>query len=59
MVGYQGNINFDRTKPDGTPRKLMDSSRLNGLGWHAKINLKDGLTQAYQDYLANNEGLRK
>jgi GDP-L-fucose synthase len=59
VVGYQGNINFDRTKPDGTPRKLMDSSRLNGLGWHAKINLKDGLTQAYQDYLANNEGLRK
>ena len=59
VVGYSGNIDFDRTKPDGTPRKLMDSSRLNGLGWHAKIKLKDGLTQAYQDYLANSEALRK
>ena len=59
VVGYLGHIEFDRTKPDGTPRKLMDSSRLNGLGWHAAVNLKDGLTQAYQDYLANSETLRK
>jgi len=59
VVGYAGHIGFDRTKPDGTPRKLMDSSRLNGLGWHAQVNLKDGLTQAYQDYLANSEALRK
>ena len=59
VVGYSGHIGFDRTKPDGTPRKLMDSSRINGLGWHAKVNLKDGLTQAYQDYLANSEALRK
>ena len=59
VVGYLGHIEFDRTKPDGTPRKLMDSSRLNGLGWHAEVNLKDGLTQAYQDYLANSETLRK
>ena len=59
VVGYSGHIGFDRTKPDGTPRKLMDSSRLNGLGWHAQVNLKDGLTQAYQDYLVNSEALRK
>ena len=59
VVGYPGNIGFDRTKPDGTPRKLMDSSRLNSLGWQAQVNLKDGLTKAYQDYLANNEVLRK
>ena len=59
VVGYLGHIEFDRTKPDGTPRKFMDSSRLNGLGWHAEVNLKDGLTQAYQDYLANSETLRK
>ena len=59
VVGYLGHIEFDRTKPDGAPRKFMDSSRLNGLGWHAEVNLKDGLTQTYQDYLANSEMLRK
>jgi GDP-L-fucose synthase len=59
VVGYQGNIGFDTSKPDGTARKLMDSGRLNSLGWHAQVNLKDGLTKAYQDYLANSEVLRK
>jgi len=59
VVGYQGLIGFDPTKPDGTPRKLMDSGRLNSLGWQAQVNLKDGLTKAYQDYLANSEVLRK
>jgi GDP-L-fucose synthase len=59
VVGYQGSIGFDITKPDGTARKLMDSSRLNSLGWQAQVNLKDGLTKAYQDYLANSEALRK
>ena len=58
-VGYPGRIGFDRSKLDGTARKLMDSSRLNSLGWHVQVNLKDGLTQTYQDYLANNEALRK
>ncbi len=52
-VGYKGEITFDTTKPDGTPRKLMDSSRLNALGWHAKVNLEEGLHAAYQDFLAN------
>ncbi len=50
-VGYQGNITFDPTQPDGAPRKLMDSSRLNALGWQAQVNLKDGLKQAYADFL--------
>jgi GDP-L-fucose synthase len=59
VVGYQGGTGFDVTKPDGTARKLMDSGRLNSLGWQAQVNLKDGLTRAYQDYLANTEALRK
>lgn len=59
VVGYQGKIDFDVSKPDGTLRKLMDSERLNSLGWHAKVNLKEGLTKAYQDFLENNEVLRK
>jgi GDP-L-fucose synthase len=59
VVDYQGDIDFDSTKPDGTVRKLMDSSRLNVLGWQAQVNLKDGLFLAYQDYLANSEALRK
>lgn len=59
VVDYQGVISFDPTKPDGTPRKLMDTGRLNSLGWRAKVNLKDGLTLAYQDYLKNIEVLRK
>ena len=59
VVGYQGSIGFDASKPDGTARKLMDSGRLNSLGWQAQVNLKDGLTKAYHDYLANSEALRK
>lgn len=59
VVGYQGVVDFDPTKPDGTARKLMDSGRLNGLGWKAQVNLKDGLLLAYQDYLANSDVLRK
>jgi GDP-L-fucose synthase len=49
-TGYQGNIDFDPTQPDGSPRKLMDSTRLNALGWQAKINLEQGLALAYQDF---------
>ena len=51
MVGYQGDIDFDATKPDGTPRKLMDSSRINVLGWSAKVSLSDGLALAYAEFL--------
>jgi GDP-L-fucose synthase len=50
VVGYQGAIDFDSTKPDGAPRKLMDSRRLQSLGWQAKVKLPDGLTLAYQDF---------
>ena len=53
VVGYQGEIDFDASKPDGAPRKLMDSGRLNALGWQATVNLQDGLTLAYQDFLKN------
>ena len=50
-VGYEGQIDFDPSKPDGTPRKLMDSRRLNALGWQAEVSLDAGLTTAYQDFL--------
>jgi GDP-L-fucose synthase len=52
-TGYKGNINFDSTKPDGVPRKWMDSSRLTKLGYKAKVNLTDGLHAAYSDFLEN------
>lgn len=52
VVGYQGKIVFDTTKPDGTPRKLMNSERLKEMGWSAKVNLVDGLAKAYQDFLS-------
>ena len=50
VVGYTGRISFDTTKPDGTPRKLMDSSRLEGMGWRAKVALKEGLADAYAEF---------
>ena len=53
VVGYLGEIDFDASKPDGAPRKWMDSSRLNSLGWQAKVSLKQGLAWAYQDFLHN------
>lgn len=51
VVGYKGNIVFDTTKPDGTPRKLLDVSKLHGLGWKHKTPLKEGLKITYQDFL--------
>ena len=50
-VGFTGQISTDSTKPDGTPRELMDSSRLNALGWQAKVTLEAGLKVAYADFL--------
>ena len=50
IVGYQGMIDFDTNKPDGSPRKLMDSSLLNALGWQAQMGLDAGLAAAYQDF---------
>ncbi|KAA2235238.1 GDP-L-fucose synthase [Salinarimonas soli] len=51
-VGYTGAITFDASKPDGTPRKLVDVTRLTGLGWKASTSLADGLRQAYADFLS-------
>jgi GDP-L-fucose synthase len=51
-VDFSGHIKFDITKPDGAPRKWMDSNRLNNLGWQAQVKLHEGLTRAYQDFLA-------
>jgi GDP-L-fucose synthase len=53
VVKFQGNISFDPTKPDGTPRKLMDSSRLHRLGFHHQTSLKEGLQIAYEDFQKN------
>lgn len=53
IVGYQGEIKFDTTKPDGTPRKLVDVSKINALGWKASISLDEGLQKAYQWFLDN------
>jgi GDP-L-fucose synthase len=52
-VGYTGPIHTDHTKPDGTPRKLMDSTRLNALGWKAHVGLEVGLKAAYDDFLVH------
>lgn len=52
VTGYSGNINWDTTKPDGTPRKLMDVSRLGGLGWRAKIGLREGIERTYASFQA-------
>ena len=51
VVGFEGNIALDLTKPDGTPRKLMDITRLQQMGWQANIDLKQGLRNTYADYL--------
>ena len=51
VVGFKGHIRFDPSKPDGTPRKLMDSSRLAAMGWRPKTTLEEGLAMAYQSYL--------
>lgn len=53
-VGYQGSISFDTSKPDGTPRKLMDVSKLHGYGWKHTIELPEGIKLAYQDFLSKN-----
>jgi len=55
VVGFQGELDFDSSKPDGTPRKLMDVSKLTSLGWKAKTNLKEGIKLAYEDFLKKQE----
>ena len=58
VVGYQGEIVFDTTKPDGAPRKLMDVSRLADSGWKASIELESGLATTYQWFLVNQDSFR-
>ena len=54
IVGFEGDLVFDTSKPDGTYQKLMDSSKLNALGWKPKIHLKEGIQSVYQHYLSRN-----
>ena len=53
VVGYEGEIKWDSTKPDGTPRKLLDVSKLEGLGWKYKTELEEGIRLTYDDFLHN------
>ena len=52
VIGFDGEIAWDLSRPDGTPRKLMDSSRINALGWKPSVSLKEGISRAYQDFLS-------
>ncbi len=58
VIGYEGKLVFDTTKPDGTPRKLMDASRLARLGWRARISLQGGLQETYAWFLAHLDAAR-
>ena len=58
VTGFTGKIVWDSSKPDGTPRKLMDVSRLKDLGWQYAISLEDGLAQSYQWFLENQDNFR-
>ena len=53
VVGYEGEIEWDSEKPDGTPRKLLSVSRLKSLGWTPKVSLEDGIRGAYEWFLVN------
>jgi GDP-L-fucose synthase len=54
VVGFQGDIQYDTSKPDGTPRKLLDISKMSALGWYSSTNLKDGITKSYSAFLSKN-----
>jgi len=55
VVGFNGKIVFDASKPDGTPRKLLNVDRMRGLGWQAQTSLRDGIIMAYKDFLGTAE----
>ncbi len=57
VVGFQGDIVFDTTRPDGMPRKLLDTSRINALGWRPRIGLESGIASTYRWYLENHARL--
>jgi GDP-L-fucose synthase len=54
VIGYKGKLVFDTSRPDGTPRKLLDSSRLIEMGWRARTSLREGLELTYSDFVAGN-----
>jgi GDP-L-fucose synthase len=58
VVGVKPSLVFDASKPDGTPRKLLDTGRLTLLGWKPRIGLREGLRQTYADFCSRGEGLR-
>ena len=58
LIQYEGNINYDLSKPDGNPRKLIDSTVINELGWKSKVDIDLGLEKTYQWFLENIESLR-
>jgi len=58
VIGFKGRIQYDHGKPDGAPRKLIDTSRLASLGWKPKVDLTQGLSLAYADFLANSAALK-
>jgi GDP-L-fucose synthase len=59
IVGYRGDLRFNRSKPDGTPRKLLDSSKLGALGWKPRVSLESGIEQTYRWYLQHRDRLRE
>lgn len=59
VVGFEGGLKFDTSKPDGTPRKLLDVSKINSLGWKAEIGLEEGLRSTYEWFLENQESIRR
>ncbi len=52
VVGFRGSLRFDPSNPDGTPRKLLDSGRINALGWSARTRFDEGIAAAYKDFLS-------
>ena len=59
VVGFEGKLVFDTSKPDGSPRKFMNVDRLADLGWRYEVDLEQGLTKTYQWFLAHQDGFRK
>ena len=55
VIGFRGVIDWDSTKPDGTPKKQLNVGKINSLGWHAKVRLKDGIARTYEDYKRSNK----
>ena len=56
VIGFGGTLRFDTSKPDGTPRKLLDSAKIHSLGWRARTGFEEGIAAAYKDYLSRYAG---